>query len=41
MNGKLQYKERNYSLENQESNLFVTYPKEKSHTNLIPLLTTK
>jgi hypothetical protein len=41
-NGKLQHKEGNYTLEKeQESNLLSTNPKEDSHTNIIPPLTTK
>ena len=40
INGKLQNKERNYTLEEEESNL-STNLKEGSHTNIIPPLITK
>jgi hypothetical protein len=41
IDGKLQHKEGNYTIENQERNLLSTNPKEESHTNIIPPLTTK
>jgi hypothetical protein len=40
IDGKHQHKEGNYTQEKEESNLSIN-PKEDSHTNIIPPLTTK
>jgi hypothetical protein len=41
IDGKCQYKEGNYTVEKQESNLLSTNPKEDTHTNITLPLTTK
>jgi hypothetical protein len=41
IDGKYQYKEGNYTLEKKQESNLSTNPKEDSHTNIIPPLTTK